>query len=142
MTSNIQQTVENGIAEIQQAAKELADTAQSITPASERPATAASLLAEEEIISATSSKRIVPPDVHPEVQTALNKIGKITPNHGFCAEVMCISNALNKGINPRGGLITSVKIGGLNSLRHGIPIPPCPSCQALLNIFNITWIGD
>ena len=117
-----------------------ANAAQLMKP---QPAAAAGLSTEGEMFTAPSSKGQIPPTYNPEVQSALDSTDpNLRPKyHGFCAEPMCISNALDAGKNPYGGTITSVKVRGIGDLQHGIALPPCPSCTELLKIFNMTWIA-
>jgi hypothetical protein len=56
--------------------------------------------------------------------------------HGGCAEVGCITKALNDGQNPAGGTIRTVNIGDSGS-GHNTPKDPCISCQDIIKHFKV-----
>jgi hypothetical protein len=59
------------------------------------------------------------------------------PWHGACAEMGCLSQALNVGVNPSGGSIRAVAIGKSNP-GHGLAKMVCSSCSAVLDDFGVT----
>lgn len=78
-----------------------------------------------------------PTPLHPAVQRALDSVPHPRkPWHGGCAEPRCISQALDAGENPAGGVMTSVQIGDNGLVPHGAVRPPCPSCQVLQEWFG------
>jgi hypothetical protein len=58
------------------------------------------------------------------------------PWHGACAEMGCLSQALNAGVSPAGGSIRAVAIGTSNP-GHGLPKVICTSCSAVLDVFGV-----
>ncbi|MBU3008788.1 RHS repeat-associated core domain-containing protein [Cobetia amphilecti] len=56
--------------------------------------------------------------------------------HGGCAEVVCLDKAINDGIDPRGGSISTVNIGRSGS-GHGTRKEACSSCQDILKHFGV-----
>lgn len=78
---------------------------------------------------------------HPAVQEALDSVpaGAQSPFHGQCAEIQCLSGALNAGEDVAGGTISPVRVRGPNSPAHGTSIPPCSSCEVVLKGFGVSW---
>jgi hypothetical protein len=72
------------------------------------------------------------------VQEALDAVplAQRAPWHGACAEMGCLSQALNAGVNPAGGSIRAVAIGTSNP-GHGLPKVICTSCSAVLDVFGV-----
>lgn len=66
-------------------------------------------------------------------------LGSRRPYHGRCAEIHCVSQAVGEGLDVAGSTISTSKVGGPASARYGIPVEPCPSCQAVLDKFGITY---
>lgn len=79
--------------------------------------------------------------LHEEVQKALSlvpeSVQRSVPFHGYCAEPGCISQALNAGVDPRGGQSAAVRIRAIGHPKHGSIMEACPSCQAVLEFFGI-----
>jgi RHS repeat-associated protein len=86
----------------------------------------------------TSGSGVAP---HPRVQQALDNVpgSSQSPFHSHCAEIQCLSGALNAGDNVAGGAGSAVRVRGPNSPAHGTPISPCTSCQAVLDEFGVQW---
>ncbi|MFW2174622.1 RHS repeat domain-containing protein [Acinetobacter guillouiae] len=59
--------------------------------------------------------------------------------HGGCAEVSCLSKAINDGANISGGTMKTVNIGGQ---KHGIYKKACNSCSPMLDYFNIKEVKN
>jgi hypothetical protein len=80
-----------------------------------------------------------PGQPHPSVQEALDAVpsGVRPPFHGQCAEIHCITQALDAGDDVAGGTIATARVRGPNSPAHGTSIPPCPSCQLVLDKFGV-----
>jgi RHS repeat-associated protein len=80
-----------------------------------------------------------PRDLHPRVVAALDEVppSQRAPWHGKCAEPGCISQALNAGIEPAGGVSTAVNIRPSGNPSHGTFKAACSSCSALLDSFGI-----
>ncbi len=55
--------------------------------------------------------------------------------HGRCAEIDAISQAIENGINPSGGTLETAAVS------TGEPIPPCASCQQVLNYLGIRYVS-
>ena len=72
------------------------------------------------------------------VQDALDAVPlkQQTPWHGACAEMGCLSQALDAGVNPAGGSIRAVAIGSSNP-GHGLPKVICSSCANVLDVFGV-----
>jgi RHS repeat-associated protein len=73
---------------------------------------------------------------HPDVEAAYDQVPKELRGrgHGYCGEVVCLSNALNDGVDTNGGHIVSVLIqSDASSADQGILIRPCSSCQWVLD---------
>jgi hypothetical protein len=64
----------------------------------------------------------------------------IIPNQflGRCAEVSCISRALNKGIDIEGSTIEVLEVRGLGNPKSGLPKQFCDVCDALTRFFGVT----
>jgi hypothetical protein len=60
-----------------------------------------------------------------------------SPFRGGCAEIQCLSAALNAGDNLAGGTIVTARVRGLNSAAHGTPIPACSTCRHVLDEFGV-----
>lgn len=72
--------------------------------------------------------------VHQEVQDVLDSIAlnKRAPWHGFCAEVGCLTQALDAGVNPAGGVSRAISVG------TSAPKSACKSCKPLLLHFLVS----
>ncbi|NTW40363.1 MAG: hypothetical protein HGA44_10830 [Cellulomonadaceae bacterium] len=72
------------------------------------------------------------------VQAALDAVpfAQRAPWHGACAEMGSLSQALDAGVNPAGGMIRAVAIGTSNP-GHGLPKVICTSCSAVLDVFRV-----
>ncbi|MGP3926321.1 DUF6531 domain-containing protein [Streptomyces sp. 8N616] len=84
-------------------------------------------------------------NLHPDVQAAYDKVPaeikeQMGGQHARCGEAEALSNALNAGVNPRGGVMAAVNVRAPGNPAHGTPKPPCPSCQDVLNQFEITAV--
>ena len=69
---------------------------------------------------------------HPTVQRALDNVpaGQRSAFHGACAEVGCLNQAANSGVNPSGGTMRAVKIRKSGNAAHAKPTrEPCSSCE-------------
>ncbi len=60
-----------------------------------------------------------------------------------CAELNCISKAMDQGIDVAGAVIATVQVRGRNSPvgLHGTPIEACAVCAKVLNALGITDYG-
>lgn len=117
-----------------------ADAAQATNP---RPDAVAALDAGGKVFTSRSVKRTQPRTLDARVQDSLDRIppGERTPGfHGQCAEPGCLSDALQAGVDPRGGTISSASVGRPGTLRQGAPLLSCPSCQVVLRDFGLTWL--
>lgn len=77
--------------------------------------------------------------INPQVQKALDKIppAQRSHYHGACAEVGCLSQAVNAGVNPAGGTSQAVRIRAPEKAAHGSFMDACDSCKALLDFFGV-----
>jgi hypothetical protein len=123
------------------AAQELANAARSL-PAAERPSAVAAI--------ATRGGRPYGGgagigDINSTVQAILDRLASDIPNpyKNGCAELRCASNALNDGADLNGASITTAMVRGSGSTtgRHGLPIDPCPTCNAVLNQLGLHYDG-
>jgi hypothetical protein len=84
-----------------------------------------------------------PRTLNPKVQQVLDDmpLEKRSPAtmHGECAEPGCVGQALDAGVDPRGGTSSAARIRAAGHARHGTWMAPCPSCQAMLEYFGINW---
>ena len=72
--------------------------------------------------------------VHPEARRGLETAPHPRRGyHGRCAEVDCVTRALNRGLDVRGSTISTVRTA------TGRAMQPCPSCESMLRWFNIWW---
>ena len=73
--------------------------------------------------------------LHPDVANALDGVpaSQRSPWHGGCAEPRCVSQAIEAGVDPSGGIMNAVQIGDNGIVPHGNLRPPCTSCIALRN---------
>ncbi|WP_345024540.1 YwqJ-related putative deaminase, partial [Streptomyces sedi] len=60
--------------------------------------------------------------------------------HGRCGEAEALTNALNAGVDPRGGTMAAVEVRAANNPKHGVPKEICPSCAHVLDQFGITGV--
>jgi YwqJ-like deaminase len=60
-------------------------------------------------------------------------VAERAPWHGACAEVGCVNQALNQGVDVSGARSVAVDI------KTGIIKDPCSSCQYMLNKLGIKW---
>lgn len=75
---------------------------------------------------------------HPEVQAALDGVDGVRADwHGECAEIQCLSEALNSGESIRGGTVKAAKVRGPGHPRTGEEYPPCPSCSSVLETLGV-----
>ena len=123
-----------------EAANAEASLAQMTTPAKLRPGAAGALEVNGQIFTAQSVKGGQPPTLNPQVQKMLDSVDPVlrSKSHGFCAEPQCVSQALDAGVDPRGGTSYVVDVRAVGNPMHGAPKPACPSCELLLQYFGIT----
>ncbi|MFD6691146.1 YwqJ-related putative deaminase [Streptomyces bacillaris] len=60
--------------------------------------------------------------------------------HGRCGEAEALTNALNAGVDPRGGTMAAVEVRAKENPKHGAPKAICPSCAHVLDQFGITGV--
>jgi hypothetical protein len=78
--------------------------------------------------------------LNPAMQGALDNVpvSLRAPWHGACAEMGCLSQVLDAGLDPAGGSIRAVAIG-MSNPGHGLPKVICSSCVAVLEEFGVKW---
>jgi YwqJ-like deaminase len=83
-----------------------------------------------------SGSGVAPAD---SVQEALDSVPEdIRPGfHGECAEIQCISQAVQAEDPVEGGDMAAARVRGPNSPAHGTPIEPCASCAWVMGRFGI-----
>jgi RHS repeat-associated protein len=78
----------------------------------------------------------------PDMQALLESIpqeARSPKHHGNCAEVNCVGNALDQGLDPTGGRISTAKVRNPGHPDHGQPHDPCETCTWILRYFDITY---
>ncbi|MFN8446860.1 MAG: RHS repeat-associated core domain-containing protein [Caldilineaceae bacterium] len=82
-----------------------AGIAQAVTPSKLRPGAAGALEVNGKVYTAQSAKGGISPKLNPQVQEVLDNIPpeQRSFSHGFCVEPQCISQALDDGVDPKGG---------------------------------------
>jgi len=77
----------------------------------------------------------------PAVQQALEKLTREQRSyyHGACAEIGCLNQATNAGVNPAGGIMRSVRIRRTGHPDHATPIPPCDSCKNVMDLMGVKY---
>jgi RHS repeat-associated protein len=81
--------------------------------------------------STSISPRVLNSELRATVEATKREPG-MAPWHGNCAEIGCLNQLLNRGINPAGG--TSYAI----DLRSMMYRQACPSCARILDIYKVT----
>ena len=115
-------------------------------PASQRPSVAAVL--ESPTGASVRGHSSFPTSTNSRVADVLDDVpvGSRPPYHGRCAEIHCISKALDEGLDVSGSTISTSTVRGPTSAGHGLPVNPCTSCQAVLAKFGVTYrcatLGD
>ncbi|WP_170184670.1 RHS repeat-associated core domain-containing protein [Streptomyces sedi] len=85
-------------------------------------------------------------NLHPDVQAAYDRVPQDVREalqgnqHGRCGEAEALTNALNAGVDPRGGTMAAVEVRAANNPKHGVPKEICPSCAHVLDQFGITGV--
>ncbi|MEV1006506.1 DUF6531 domain-containing protein [Streptomyces sp. NPDC049881] len=83
-------------------------------------------------------------NLHPDVQAAYDRVPqniRLPGNqHGRCGEAEALTNALNAGVDPRGGTMAAVQVRAVGNDVHGDPKVICPSCAHVLDQFGITGV--
>jgi len=92
-------------------------------------------------ISSGAARQIgqVPTQVNPAIQSVINRLPTNSPFAGSCAEIGCLSQALNSGINPAGGSIGTAAIRATGNAAHGTPVAPCVTCSQVLRYFGVKY---
>ncbi|MEU7959808.1 polymorphic toxin-type HINT domain-containing protein [Micromonospora humida] len=125
------------------AAKAAADEAAPIRPAAARPRVAEAVELKSGNVISSTSIRGATVRTHPAVQAVLNTVPPAARGvgHGQCGLVVCLSQALFRGESPVGARAAAVLIRGeVSHPKHGLPIGPCPSCQSLVDHFDIDFL--
>ncbi|MFD3576359.1 DUF6531 domain-containing protein [Streptomyces sp. NPDC058644] len=131
-----------------QAARDRADLEQARPGASKqtRPTSSAGLVVpgHQGTFSGASIKGGGNHNLHPDVQAAYDRVPmELRPaggQHGRCGEAEALSNAMNAGHDPRGGVSAAVDVRAAGNPKHGVPKAPCASCQHVLDQFGITAV--
>ena len=118
-------------------ARNVADKVQPL-PSSVRPGAGGAGQATTGEMFTAASVRGARPTLNPTVQKILDNTPQSLRGraHGQCCEPQLVSQMLNAGVNPKGATFTVVRVRGVGDPLHGTPIPPCPSCQFLLDTIN------
>ena len=126
------------------AATEQMNLAQGASP---RPGAAGALATPDgQVFPASSVKGGTSPALRPDVQGVLDNIppelrgAGHTPTGSRCVEPQSVSNALDAGVNPNGGVMSTGGVRAPGNPKHGAALPPCDSCQQLLDHFGIRWV--
>jgi len=59
--------------------------------------------------------------------------------HGSCAEIGCLNQAYNAGIDPAGGQIAAAKITAAGNPASGNPMVPCGTCGYVLTKAGVSY---
>jgi RHS repeat-associated protein len=107
---------------------DVANAAQSATP---RRGAAAVLRARGRTFTGTSGARTV----NPRVQQMLDDVpvSQRSGFHGKCAEINCLSQAADAGVDVSGGTVSVVRVRAPGNPGHGSTMAPCPTCAHVLN---------
>ncbi|MBW6433339.1 hypothetical protein KZ829_06220 [Actinoplanes hulinensis] len=97
-----------------------------------------------EVISKTSVKGAMP-KLHPQVQRVLDFIPKRNKQrsngHGQCGLPQCLSDALDRGLDPRGAKVAAYSVhNNKDHPSHKQPAGPCRSCRVLSRYFDLNWL--
>jgi hypothetical protein len=90
-------------------------------------------------ISSGAARQIgqTPTAIDSSVQNLIDSFAENSPFAGKCAEIGCVSQALNAGVNPSGGSIATAAIRGAGNAAQGTPVPPCITCSQVLQNLGI-----
>ncbi|HET6948787.1 MAG TPA: YwqJ-related putative deaminase, partial [Acidimicrobiales bacterium] len=124
----------------QLAATDQINLAQGVRP---RPGAAGTLVTPDgQPWPASSVKGSNPPALNPQVQQVLDDIPVASQGaaHGRCVEPQSLSKALDAGVDPRGGVMSTGMVRTEGHPRHGQSLPPCQSCGVLLDNFGVDWL--
>lgn len=93
-------------------------------------------------ISSGAARQIgqTPTVVNPTIQNVINNFAENSAFAGRCAEIGCISQALNAGVNPSGGTIATAAIRALGSSAQGTAVAPCVTCAQVGRLFGIRFV--
>lgn len=77
-------------------------------------------------------------NLHPDLQKALDNVpqSQRAPWHGKCAEIGCINQVLQSGVNPSGGTMRAVNIGK-SGAGHRTPKAACSTCSNVADQFGV-----
>ena len=89
---------------------------------------AAALTIGDETLTATSGARS---SLNPQVQKWLDEVppDKRSAFHGKCAEIGCLSDALDAGLDTQGGAMSASKVRKPGHPDHATPLPACSTCR-------------
>ncbi|MEU8264550.1 polymorphic toxin-type HINT domain-containing protein [Micromonospora sp. NPDC048999] len=107
-----------------------------------RPTVAEAIKLKNGVVIAKASMKGGAPTLHRRVQRILNLIPKRFrgKGHGQCGLPQCISEALNRGMNPRGARAAAVIVRKKSTnAKHGKSIGPCRSCRMLSMWYRLKW---
>ncbi|MXM62431.1 hypothetical protein GR925_02945 [Streptomyces sp. HUCO-GS316] len=81
-------------------------------------------------------------DLHPDVQAAYDRVPEAVREsvggaHAKCGEAEALSKAMKAGVDPRGGVMAAVNVRAEGNPMHGVPKPPCASCQHVLDELGV-----
>jgi hypothetical protein len=90
-------------------------------------------------ISSGAARQIgqVPTPINPAIRGIINGLTENSSFAGNCAEIGCLSQALNAGLNPSGGSIATAAIRGVGNAAQGAPVAPCITCSQVLRLFGV-----
>ena len=92
-------------------------------------------------ISSGAARQIgqTPTPVNPIVQGIIEGLPEQSPFPGSCAEIACISQAIEAGVDPPGGRIATAAIRAVGNPVQGTPVVPCVTCSQVLRILGISY---
>lgn len=88
-------------------------------------------------LSSGGEERTLHSAVQDAVDAVPDAVSARVPWHGECAELSCLSQALESGVDPQGGRMRAVAIGQSNP-GHGLPKVICESCLSVMEKFGVS----
>jgi RHS repeat-associated protein len=114
-----------------------------VGPSSKRPATVTVIEtpAGKDFRGGARGARGLPENLNPEMGKALARVpdGSWEKCGGLCAEIEALNEMLNRGINPRGSVLTTARVRNPGNPQHGTPHDPCPTCTSVMEYFQVTY---
>jgi RHS repeat-associated protein len=90
-------------------------------------------------ISSGAARQIgnVPTPINRTIKTIIEGLPENAPFAGQCAEIGCLSQALNAGVNPSGGSVATAAIRAVGNPAQAVPVQPCVTCSQVLRYYGV-----